>query len=97
MHMPVLYRELNKLKKCEECSEEEKEKEAKNATNFPWKTIDSTPMLVQIPEPDYSMPFNVNAVTFGLLGVFMINMYNTLVKPKRFVTEIWVKTKQLLT
>ena len=46
MHMPVLYRELNKLKKCEDCSEEEKEQEAKNADEFPWKTIDSTPMLV---------------------------------------------------
>ena len=91
MHMPVLYRELNKLKKCENCSEAEKAYEARNAADHPWKTINSTPMLVMIPEPDYSMPFNVNAVTFGLLGVFMINMYNTLVKPKRFVTEIWVK------
>ena len=52
---------------------------------LPWKSIDSAAMLVQIPEPDFSMPFNVNAVTMGVLGVFMINMYNSLVKPKRFV------------
>jgi hypothetical protein len=30
------------------------------------------------------MPFNVNAATNAMLGVFMINMYYVLVKAKRF-------------
>ena len=74
MQMPVLYREFIKTS----------ETDAVIRPQEPWKAIDSAAMLVQIPEPDFSMPFNVNAVTFGLLGVFMINMYNSLVKPKRF-------------
>ena len=49
-----------------------------------WQSLESAPLLVQIPEPDFSMPFNVNAATNAVLGVFMINMYYVLVKAKRF-------------
>lgn len=42
-------------------------------------------MLVKNIEPDFSMPFNVNAVTNALLGFLFINMYNVIVKPKRFL------------
>ena len=73
MHMPVLY-------KLKETSTSDQERTI-------WHSIDSPAMLVQIPEPDFSMPFNVNAITFGVLGVFVVNMYNSLVKPKRFVGE----------
>jgi len=38
-----------------------------------------------MPEPDFSMPFNVLAVTNAMLGVFFINMFNVLVKPKRLL------------
>ena len=75
MQMPVLYRERV-------MKEEDKDGEVQKAK--PWKTIESPYMLVQIPEPDFSMVFNVNGVTFAVLGVFVVNMYNTLVKPKRF-------------
>ena len=74
MHMPILYREFIKNDETDSVNKP-----------LPWNVIDSAAMLVQIPEPDFSMPFNVNAVTLGVLGVFMINMYNSLVKPKRFV------------
>lgn len=80
MHMPILYREFVKTL----------EEDVVVRPDLPWKSMDSAAMLVQIPEPDFSMPFNVNAVTFGLLGVFMINMYNSLVKPKRFFSAwLW--------
>jgi hypothetical protein len=36
-------------------------------------------------EPDFSMPFNVNAVTNALIGLLFINTYNIIVKPKRFL------------
>ena len=49
-----------------------------------WFRVESAPLLVQIPEPDFSMPFNVNAATNAVLGVFMINMYYVLMKAKRF-------------
>ena len=74
MHMPILYREYNNFK----------QENVVESKPLAWKVMDSAAMLVQIPEPDFSMPFNVNAVTLGVLGVFMINMYNSLVKPKRF-------------
>ena len=51
----------------------------------PWKQLSSSALLVQTPEPDFSMPFNVNAATNSMLGVFFINMFNSLVKPKRFI------------
>lgn len=50
-----------------------------------WAWIQSAPLLVQTPEPDFSMPFNVNAATNSMLGVFFINMFNSLVKAKRFI------------
>ena len=85
MHMPILYREFDpKTKKVNEASAEGIE-EVNVQAALPWKAIESAAMLVIIPEPDFSMPFNVNAVTLGILGVFMINMYNSLVKPKRFL------------
>ena len=77
MHMPILYREY-KMK--------QDVVDAVDSKPLAWKVMDSAAMLVQIPEPDFSMPFNVNAVTLGVLGVFMINMYNSLVKPKRFLS-----------
>ena len=45
----------------------------------------SKTMLVQNMEPDFSMPFNVNAVTNALIGLLFINTYNVIVKPKRFL------------
>jgi hypothetical protein len=45
----------------------------------------SKTMLVQNMEPDFSMPFNVNAVTNALIGLLFINTYNIIVKPKRFL------------
>ena len=45
----------------------------------------SKAMLVQDMEPDFSMPFNVNAVTNALIGLLFINTYNVIVKPKRFL------------
>ena len=50
-----------------------------------WQQMTSSALLVQTPEPDFSMPFNVNAATNSMLGVFFINMFNSLVKPKRFI------------
>ena len=50
-----------------------------------WKMTTSASLLLNIPEPDFSMPFNVMAATNSMLGVFMINMYNSLVKPKRLM------------
>lgn len=50
-----------------------------------WHEIMSKSMLVKNIEPDFSMPFNVNAVTNALLGFLFINMYNVIVKPKRFL------------
>lgn len=81
MHMPVLYREFQKKQM------EGDQEQVDDSRRLPWKQIESAAMLVQIPEPDFSMPFNVNAVTLGVLGVFMINMYNSLVKPKRFLHD----------
>jgi hypothetical protein len=49
-----------------------------------WHRLESAPLLVQIPEPDFSMPFNVNAATNVVLGIFIVNMYYVLVKAKRF-------------
>jgi hypothetical protein len=54
-------------------------------TDGTWLCIEAEAMLVQIPEPDFSMPFNVNAAVNAVLGVFIINMYYVLVKAKRFV------------
>jgi len=45
----------------------------------------SKSLLVQNLEPDFSMPFNVNAVTNALIGLLFINTYNTLVKASRFL------------
>jgi hypothetical protein len=45
----------------------------------------SKSLLVHNLEPDFSMPFNVNAVTNALIGLLFINTYNTLVKPSRFL------------
>lgn len=51
-----------------------------------WQEIQSKSLLVKNMEPDFSMPFNVNAVTNALIGFLFINIYNTLVKPKRFIS-----------
>ena len=75
MQMPVLYREFKRTPL----------DETQIATVIPFKAIESPALLVQIPEPDFSMVFNVNGVTCALLGIFMVNMYNSLVKPKRFL------------
>ena len=69
MHMPLLYRA--------------KTTNNQSQTNN-WERMWAQAMLVQIPEPDFSMPFNVNAVTCGMLGILFINQFNVLVKPKRF-------------
>lgn len=36
--------------------------------------IYSDGILISSPEPDYSMPFNVNAVTHMLLGILLVNL-----------------------
>jgi hypothetical protein len=51
----------------------------------PWRETESGGLLVQMPEPDFSMPFNVLAVTNAMLGIFFINIFNVLVKPKRLL------------
>ena len=48
-------------------------------------SIYSKSLLVHNMEPDFSMPFNVNAVTNALVGLLFINTYNSLVKPARFL------------
>jgi hypothetical protein len=48
-------------------------------------SIYSKSLLVHNMEPDFSMPFNVNAVTNALIGLLFINTYNSLVKPARFL------------
>lgn len=35
--------------------------------------IYSTGILISTPEPDFSMPFNVNAITHMLLGILFVN------------------------
>ena len=50
-----------------------------------WLESYSKSFLVKNMEPDFSMPFNVNAVTNALIGFIFINTYNTIVKAKRFV------------
>ena len=55
-----------------------------------WDFIFSKSLLVQNMEPDFSMPFNVNAVTNALIGLLFINTYNTLVKPSRFLKLNWL-------
>eukprot|EP00347_Sterkiella_histriomuscorum_P003512 403364016 len=50
-----------------------------------WQEIYSKALLIQTLEPDFSMPFNVNAVTNALIGFLFINTYNVLVKPKRLI------------
>ena len=46
-----------------------------------YNSLYSSAMLVKNMEPDFSMPFNVNAVTNALIGILFINTYNTIVKP----------------
>ena len=82
MHTPILYRETDRIPKNDPEGTGFDKKDIKERD---WRATESTAMLVQIPEPDFSMVFNVNGVTFGLLGVFFVNMYNSLVKPKRFL------------
>jgi len=48
-------------------------------------SVYSKSLLVHNMEPDFSMPFNVNAVTNALIGLLFINTYNSLVKPARFL------------
>jgi hypothetical protein len=50
-----------------------------------WDMKFSKSLLMANMEPDFSMPFNVNAVTNALIGLLFINTYNALVKPSRFV------------
>ncbi|CDW82854.1 gpi transamidase component gpi16 [Stylonychia lemnae] len=57
----------------------------KAANQSKWSETYSKSLLVQTIEPDFSMPFNVNAVTNALLGFMIINTFNTVVKAKRFV------------
>ena len=38
----------------------------------PWKETEANGMLVQLAEPDFSMPFNMLSVTNAMLGVFFI-------------------------
>ena len=40
----------------------------------------SNSLLVMTPEPDFSMPFNVNAVTHMLFGIFFVNTVYILFK-----------------
>jgi len=56
----------------------------RKTTQTSLKQTISTALMVQIPEPDFSMPFNVNSVANVVIGIFFVNMYNVLVKPKRF-------------
>ena len=39
-------------------------------------------MLIMTPEPDFSMPFNVNAVTNMLFGVLVVNTVFVLYKDR---------------
>jgi hypothetical protein len=39
-------------------------------------------MLIMTPEPDFSMPFNVNAVTHMLFGVLVVNTVFALYKDR---------------
>ena len=50
-----------------------------------WQELYSKSLLMQTIEPDFSMPFNVNAVSNALIGFLFINTFNTIVKPKRFL------------
>lgn len=52
-----------------------------------WKQTFSNSLLVLLPEPDFSMPFNVNAVTCVVIGYLFINMLRLLVKPKKFFIQ----------
>ena len=42
----------------------------------------SNSMLIMTPEPDFSMPFNVNAVTHMLFGVLVVNTVFALYKDR---------------
>ena len=61
------------------------QKVAADGSAQPWNEIDSAGLLVQIPEPDFSMPFNVNSVSNALIAVLTINIFNVLVKGKRLL------------
>jgi hypothetical protein len=42
----------------------------------------SNSILVQTPEPDFSMPFNVNAFTHMLFGILFVNTVYILFKDR---------------
>lgn len=42
----------------------------------------SNSLLVMTPEPDFSMPFNVNAITHMLFGILLVNTVFALYKEK---------------
>ena len=42
----------------------------------------SNSILIQTPEPDFSMPFNVNAITNMLFGILFVNTLFALFKDK---------------
>jgi len=50
--------------------------------------IYSDGLLISAYEPDYSMPFNVNAVTHMLLGILLVNLtYMVYDDPKELAAE----------
>lgn len=73
--MPLYYTVLSKRSKADKHGEGE----------TTWHEIQTNSLLVKTPEPDFSMPFNVNAVTNAVVGFVFINAFYTIVKPKRFV------------
>ena len=47
-------------------------------TQNDWSKTSSPSILIMTPEPDFSMPFNVNAVTHVIFGDLFINTVNAL-------------------
>jgi len=41
--------------------------------------------LVKNVEPDFSMPFNANAISHAIIGFGVVNLFYALVKAKRFI------------
>jgi len=50
-------------------------------------SIDAPMILVQIPEPDFSMPFNVNSVSNLIIGFLIVNLFTILVHPEVYLEK----------
>ena len=51
-------------------------------SGLPEQHMYSSSILIQTPEPDFSMPFNVNAFTHMLFGILFVNTVHVLFKDK---------------